>query len=267
VRVGFIGSGHIARALAKGWHASGAWHAPDLCFFDAVEARSRQAAREFGGQVALTPRELVEGSDVVVVAVPPSEVDAALLAVKDVLGERGLLSVAAGVTLERLRSVLPDDVRVGRLMPSVAAEVGLGVFLFAEGSTGPLATGIRAAFDAIGTTVDLEEEVFDVATAVSGCMPGFLGYIIEAFTTAGRRGGLDAETSRRLAVAAAYGSAAAIADEGDPVAVITAVSTPGGMTEAGLAVLESKGLDDVIEAAVRAATARAKELARPRSTQ
>lgn len=147
------------------------------------------------------------------------------------------------------------------MMPNIAAKMGLGVFLFAPGSLGPQADEVRAVFDTIGITMDVPEPLFDVATSISGCMPGFIGFIVDAFAAAGRDGGLDEAMARQLAMAAAQGGAAFVADIGDPAAAMEAIATPGGMTKAGLDSLQASGVADGIQAAVAAATARAKELA------
>lgn len=261
MNVGLIGAGHIASAMARGWHASRAAEAPKLLFHDIVPARAAEAAASCDGVALSSLADLVTASDVLIVAVRPQDVDGVLRVIGSRLEGRGVLSVAAGVTLERLRAALPDDALVGRLMPSIAAELGLGVFLFVPGTLGALAAPLRRALDTIGTTVELDESLFDVATAVSGCMPGFMAYIIAAFAEAGRRGGLDDETARRLAMAAAHGAAAMVAKVGDPEAVMAATATPGGMTSAGLVELRDSALAAAIEAAVGAAAARAKELA------
>jgi len=135
------------------------------------------------------------------------------------------------------------------------------VFLLVPGTLGAATTPLHRALETIGTTVELDESLFDLATAVSGCMPGFMAFITEAFAAAAQQGGLDAQTARRLAVAAAHGAAATVAASGDPAAVMAATATPGGMTSAGLAELRASSLASAIEGAVAAAAARAKELA------
>lgn len=259
--VGFIGAGHIAGALARGWAASSAPDAPVLRFFDVVPEKAAAAASACGGAACVSPVELVTASDVVVLAVRPSDVATVLTEIGPLLHGRGVVSVAAGVSLDRLRTMLPADARVGRVMPNLAAELGLGVFLFVPGTLGDLAAELRRALDVIGSTVVVEESLFDVGTAISGCMPGFLAAIVEAFTAAGRVEGLEQEAACRLAVAAVRGAAAMVAQAGDPTAVMIATATPGGMTAAGLARLRDGRMAAVIKEAVEAAVARAKELA------
>jgi pyrroline-5-carboxylate reductase len=261
MNVGFIGAGHIAGAMARGWHASRAAEVPSLLFYDLAAGRAAELAEMCGGAAFDSVADLVAASDLVFVAVRPQDVHAALAAVGARLEGRGLVSLAAGVTLAQLRAALPADAAVARLMPNVAAELGLGVFLLVPGTLGALAAPLHRALDTIGTTVELDESLFDVATAVSGCMPGFMAFIIEAFAAAARQGGLSEQTARHLAVAAAHGAAATVARSGDPAAVMAATATPGGMTSAGLAELRASALASAIHGAVAAAAARAKALA------
>ncbi len=260
MRVGFLGAGHIAGALARGWCAAPS-AAPTLMYFDVAGERAAALARQTGGLVAETPQDLVAASDMVVVAVRPADVAAVLAEIGPQLDSRGLVSVAAGVKLEALRAALPSDAHVGRLMPNIAAEFGRGVFLFVPGSLGALAQPFAEALEAIGTTIELEESLFDVGTAVSGCMPGFMALIVESFAAAGEAGGLEPAAARRLALAACEGAASVVAESGDPAAVMAATATPGGMTSAGLATLRERGLEAALAAGVASAAARAKELA------
>lgn len=261
MNIGFIGAGHIARALARGWAGTSATSRPSLLFFDVAPDAAADSAALAGGQACASLAELVAASDVLLVAVRPQHVAEVLTALAPQVGERGVVSVAAGVTLARVQAALPAGARVGRLMPSIAAELGLGVFLFVPGTLGELAAPLEQALNLIGTTLELDEALFDEATAVSGCMPGFMAHVVDAFAVAGRRGGLDEATATHLAVAAAHGAAALVAKVGDPLAVMAATATPGGMTSAGLARLREDDLARIIENAVMAAAARAKELA------
>ena len=111
-----------------------------------------------------------------------------------------------------------------------------------------------------GDVVALDEAAFDSATAIAGCMPGMLAALVRDFARAGEKRGLDADVARRLAIAGVHGSAAIIAREGDPEAVIASAATPGGMTAAGVAKLEECGLAEAVALAVHAAAERAKEL-------
>ena len=210
------------------------------------------------GRTALAA--LVDTSDVVVVAVRPQHVAGVLAEVAQLLGSRALVSVAAGVSVEELSTALPAEARVARVMPNVAAALGLGVFLFVPGTLGEQRAEIEQLFGLAGEVVALDEAEFDAATAVAGCMPGMLALLVRDFGHAGERCGLDAGVARRLAIAGVHGAAAVIAREGDPDAVIASAATPGGMTAAAIAVLEEREVAEALALAVRAAAERAKEL-------
>jgi len=261
VNVGFIGAGHIARALAAGWSRPLVPGPPSLMFFDVDAAKARDVASASGGVAAATVAELVAAADLVIVAVRPQHVEGVLQDVGAALGERPVVSVAAGVTLAGLQAALPTGARVARVMPNVAAALGLGVFLLVPGTLGPAAAAVEELFALAGDVVAVDETLFDAATAVAGCMPGIIAYLVEAFAAAGVTQGLAAGVALRLAVASVHGAAAIVAHEGDPAAVVAAAATPGGMTAAAVETLEVRELPLTVAVAVAAAVARAKELA------
>jgi pyrroline-5-carboxylate reductase len=192
--------------------------------------------------------------------VRPQHVAGVLAEAAPLLGSRALVSVAAGVTLEELRTALPVDAGVGRVMPNVAASLGLGVFLFVPGTLGERERAVQDLFALAGDVVVLDEMHFDSATAVAGCMPGMLAMLVRDFARAAERRGLDEDVARRLAIAGVHGAAAVIAHEGDPDAVIASAATPGGMTAAAITAFEERDIAEAVALAVHAAAERAKEL-------
>ena len=263
MNVGLLGAGHIARALAEGWslHGDRPGRPERLTFFDVVPDAAAALAADTGGVAADDAVALVEASDTVIVAVRPPHVEPLLTEIGSALGDRALVSVAAAVRLARLTSALPAGARVGRVMPNVAAALGLGVFLFAPGTLGSARDGVAELFGAAGTVVELEEEWFDLGTAVTGCMPGYVGRLVEAFADAGAARGLQRDAAVRLAAAGMHGAAAYVAAAGDPAAVAAAVGSPGSMTAAGIAALDAHDIRGVVDAAVDAAVTEASRLA------
>jgi len=263
MNVGLLGAGHIARALAEGWSLPGERRgSPErVVLFDLDRDRAETLAAATGGTAVASLADLVQASDVVVVAVRPPDVRGALADAGPLLGGRAVVSVAAGVSLEELQRALPAGARVGRIMPNVAAALGLGVFLFVPGSLGDGREAVADLFGAAGTVVEVEEARFDVATAVAGCMPGYVARLVEAFADAGAARGLSRATAEMLAAAGVHGAAAYVAAAGDLAAVTAAAATPGGMTAAGIAALEAHDIDGTVDAAVGAAAEQATRLA------
>jgi pyrroline-5-carboxylate reductase len=259
--VGFIGAGHIAHALAEGWSRPGLVDPPELLFYDVDAGRAAELAAACGGATAADAGALVTRSDLVLVCVRPQHVTEVLYGVALDIGHTPVVSVAAGVTLDRVLDALPHGSRAARVMPNVAAALGLGTFLLVPGTLGELREPVERLFALSGEVVELDERHFDAATSVAGCMPGMLGRLVVAVEDAGVEHGLAADVARRLAISSVHGAAAIIAREGDPAAVVTATATPGGMTAAAIEALEERDLAAAVHAAVAAATARARELA------
>lgn len=261
MKVGCVGAGHIARALGRGWSRPEIGDPPQLTYLDLSAEAAARASADTGAALAASLPDLIEASDVVVVAVRPEHVAGVLAEAGPLIGERPLVSVAAGVCLADLRAALPSDARVARVMPNVAAALGLGVFLFVPGSlTDRGAAEVGELFALAGEVVEVDEMHFDAATAVAGCMPGMLAMLVRDFGRAAERRGLTPDVARRLAIAGVHGAAAVIAREGDPDAVIASAATPGGMTAAAITAFEERNIAEAVALAVNAAAERAKEL-------
>ena len=260
--VALIGAGHIADALVQGWRRPSVAEPPSLIIFDIVTERAERLAAAGGGRTATSAAEAVKTADVTVLAVRPEDVEGVLADVARALGGGPIVSVAAGVSVERLVAALPAGAGVCRVMPNVAAAMGLGVFLLVRGTLSDDQVEIVGRlFRSAGTVFSLEEERFDAATAVAGCMPGMLASLVTYFAAAAEAHGIEPAAARLLAVEGVRGAAAMIAASGDPAAVTAAAATPGGMTAAAVASFEADGVAGAVQRAVTAAADRAKELA------
>jgi pyrroline-5-carboxylate reductase len=240
--VGFIGSGNMAAAMARGW----AGEHDSMLFSDSGSGRAAQLAAELGGE-ALANEEVAARADFVVLAVKPAK----LAEVAPQLGAaRRVVSILAAVALERLREALPGA-EVLRVMPNVGVEVRQGVMCVA----GNAGTAVRAKLERLGHVVDLDDDRFDEATAIMGCAPAYLALAVEALADAGAAAGLDPELARELVVETAAGTAELLR-RNHPADVRKAVTSPGGSTEAGLEALDREGARAAFEAAVEASLAR-----------
>ncbi|HVW48685.1 MAG TPA: NAD(P)-binding domain-containing protein, partial [Solirubrobacterales bacterium] len=186
--IGFIGSGSMAAALARGLGGL----LDGMLFSDSGSGRAAALAAELGGE-ALANEEVARRADALVLAVKP----AALEAVAPSLQEAGeIVSVLAATPLARLRAAFPDAT-VLRTMPNVGVEVRKGVICVAGDDPSP---AVAEALEQIAHVVAIEEEDFDGATAVMGCAPAYLALAVEAIADAGAKDGLDPELARELIV-------------------------------------------------------------------
>lgn len=240
--VGFIGSGSMAAAMARGWKGE----FEGMLFSDSGSGSAQALADELGGEVA-SNAEIARRADFVLVAVKPAALDS----VAPELGAAArVVSVLAAVTVERLREAFPNA-EVLRVMPNVGVEVRKGVLCVA----GEASEEVRGKLDGLGHVVEIPDRDFDVATAVMSCAPAYLALAVEAIAEAGAADGLDAELARQLVVETTAGTAELLRIR-HPADVRRAVASPGGSTEAGLEALDREGARGAFEAAVRASLER-----------
>ncbi len=262
VNVAIIGAGHIAAALVQGWRRPSSTEPPSLIVFDVVGERAERLAAAGGGRTAVSAAEAVTAADLTVLAVRPEDVQGVLADLAPALGGRPIVSVAAGVSVERLVAALPAGAGVCRVMPNVAAAVGLGVFLFVRGTlSGAQTEVVVRLFSAAGTVFALEEERFRRRHSCGRLHARHARLAVTYFAAAAETHGIESGAARLLAVESVHGAAAMIAAGGDPAAVTAAAATPGGMTAAAVASFEADGVADAVQRAVTAAADRAKELA------
>lgn len=263
-RIGLIGSGSIGAAFVKGWLRADPGMVSRITVTDAFPAMAEKLASTTGVAVAATNAELVEKSDLVLLAVKPGDIDRAL---EDSLQQFGrgkiLVSVAAGRTLVSLEMLFPVEVAVFRLMPNVAVEVCAGTIAFASGNNVDPETEekVYELFNPLGRVVPMPEKLFAAATAISGSGPGFMALIVDAFIDAGVMAGLSASMARELTYSMVSGTAKLLIDSGlSPIELRHKVSSPAGTTVAGIAQLERDGTRSAIIDAVQVALERANEL-------
>jgi pyrroline-5-carboxylate reductase len=255
-----VGGGRMGGALVLGLLGAG-WSPTDIVV---VEPSARRRA-ELAHQVPLVEvRTEVSAAAAAVIAVKPAIGEEACRALSRV-GVSRVLSIMAGVPLARLESWLPGSTAVVRAMPNSPATVGAGVSAVAAGSraTDHDVAWAEELLGAVGHVVRLPESSLDAVTGLSGSGPAYLFLVVEALIEAGMAVGLSEEVSRLLVVDTLAGSARLLVDSGEtPQSLREAVTSPGGTTEAGLRVLEDRGVRGAITAAVAAATERSRQLAR-----
>jgi pyrroline-5-carboxylate reductase len=241
MKVGLIGAGNMAAALARGWGE------PVLCT-DSGSGRARALAEELGGEAAGSNYELAVNSDVVVLAHKPAQLDA--VAREAGPAARAVVSLLAKTTLEELRAAYPDT-PVVRVQPNTPAEVRCGVTLLAEPAEDPLGQEVEALFARVGSVVRLPEALLDAAAACSGVGPAYWALAAEAWVDAAIRRGIPAPQAQLLVTETMAGSAELLRARGhDTLRLRREVASPGGTTARGLAALERNGIRAAFAAAM-----------------
>jgi len=269
-KLGFIGGGNMAEAMIKGLISAGFVDAKSIFVSDVVPNRLEFLHSEYKVKTTSDNRELVEKSDILILAVKPQVVQKVLENVRDLIDAKKLLvSIAAGVPITTILAVLKSGLdrkyNVVRTMPNTPALVQEGVTAIAAGED-VSKVDIQIAhrlFEAVGKTVDVDEVHLDAVTGLSGSGPAYIFMIIEALSDAGVKMGLSRDVANILTIQTVLGSAKlAWESKKHPGELKDMVTSPGGTTISGLHTLEAGGLRTTLMNAVQAATKRSIELGR-----
>jgi pyrroline-5-carboxylate reductase len=265
--IGFLGAGKMATALARGWVAAGLT-TPDRILAGDPLPQARDAFQaETGINAGADNRQVISGSDLLVLAVKPQNLTALLHDVRSTLHPRHLLvSIAAGVTLRQLAEGVGGEARLVRVMPNTPCLVGASASCFAPGenATSDDLGLVERLFNAVGRAMPVSESLLDAVTGLSASGPAFVYVMIEALSDGGVRMGLPRDVATALAAQTVFGSAKMVLETGQhPAFLKDMVASPGGTTMAGLHALERGGLRAALMDAVEAATRRSAELGSP----
>ncbi|HXG10056.1 MAG TPA: pyrroline-5-carboxylate reductase [Gemmataceae bacterium] len=264
LRVGFLGAGKMATALAQGWIRAGLASRDRTLAGDPLPQAREAFAAAIGARTTADNNEVVAGSDVLVLAVKPQTMPALLDEIRPaVTGRHLVISVAASITLRQLAEGLGPHRRLVRVMPNTPCLVGASASGYAPGefATAEDVALVDRLLNAVGRAFRLPEDLLDAVTGLSGSGPAFVYVIIEALSDGGVRVGLPRDVATALAAQTVYGAAKMVLESGTHPAVLKdMVASPGGTTIAGLHALERGSLRAALIDAVEAATRRAIEL-------
>jgi pyrroline-5-carboxylate reductase len=263
LRIGFVGAGKMATALAKGFLSRNITTANNLLACD-VNAEGLKKFCEATGTRGLSDSAILcRDADIVFFAVKPADLSVAVSACGSTLSSKLAVSIAAGVTLSKLASLSPSGTRWFRVMPNTPALVGSGasVLCASELVSAEEKNLVRELFSAVGICLELPEKHFDIVTGLSGSSPAFVFCFIQALSDAGVMGGLTRSDATTLAAQTVLGSAKMVLETSrHPASLRDDVASPGGTTIAGLLALDAAGFSTAVHAAVAAAARRSKEL-------
>lgn len=264
LKIGFLGAGKMATALAKGFAQAGLVAAGDMIASDYLEAARSHFANEAGAKITSLNSDVLKSAQQIILAVKPDQVNDLLSEIRAGFTERHLLiSIAAGVPLAKLEAGLPAGARVIRVMPNTPALVGASASAFALGNSAAPedAQLVQELFSAVGVAYQVKESLLDAVTGLSGSGPAYMFVMIEALSDGGVAAGLPREIATKLAAQTMLGSAKMVLETGQhPGALKDMVTSPGGTTIEGLHELEKGKVRAALMNAVRAAAEKSKKL-------
>jgi pyrroline-5-carboxylate reductase len=269
-KLGFIGGGNMAEALAHGLIQHKLFKPADIIVSDVAPERRRKLARTLKVATTADNLEVLRESPAILLAVKPQTIDDVMSELAAVLakGNKGKLfiSIAAGITIDRLTRGLGKRARVIRVMPNAPAMVGHGMAAMVRARTATPADERFALkiFNAVGDAVALKDEkLLDVVTALSGSGPAYVYLFAKAMSDAAVSEGIPRDLAIRMALKTIRGAEHLMREsKRDAADLIRAVASPGGTTEAALRRFAEHGFSDIVAAALHAASDRSRELGR-----
>lgn len=273
-KLGFIGGGNMAEALARGLIDHKLFKPAEMIASDVAPERRRKLARSLKLAVTASNADVVREAAAIVLAVKPQQTDAVMAELAAELaklparrgGGRLFISIAAGVTLARLTAGLGPRARVIRVMPNAAAMVGHGMAAMARGRGASAADEAFALkiFRAVGDAIALKDEnLLDAVTALSGSGPAYVYLFAKAMADAAVNEGIPRDLATRMALKTIRGAEHLMRESKRDVSeLIRAVASPGGTTEAALRRFAEAGFSDIVAAALHSAADRSRELGR-----
>ncbi len=258
-KIAIIGVGNMGGALAKA--VAGNLKGSTVFIYDKVFEKERDLIRN--GCIAVAKAvDACKKADVIIIAVKPNIIPAVVSEIKEVIKDKLLISIAAGIKTTIYEEMIPGQ-RFIRAMPNMAVAVSEGMTTLVAGMHAGEAD-IKTAqeiFSATGKVVVIKESLMDVATAVAGSSPAYVFMLIESIADAGVSEGLSRHTSYTMAAQAVMGSAKLmLVNDEHPGILKDKICSPGGTTIEAVTLLEKGGFRTTVIEAVKACTKKSRDM-------
>lgn len=255
MKIGVIGIGNMGSAIAKG-----------LLGKNELFLSNRGSNLEFfkDKEVSIMEnRKVVENSDYIILAVKPNYYKNVIDEIKDLLENKVFISIAAGFTLEKLENLLGFDKKIVMTMPNTPASVGEGMSILCPNSnvSEDEFSNVLEIFSSFGKAIKIDENQFDAASIVNGCLPAFVDLFIEGLSDGAVLCGLKRDISYKLIAQTIIGSAKLMEESGNhPGLLKDKVTSPKGTTIEGIKALEENSFRAGLIKAVEASFNKAKNM-------
>jgi len=261
-KIGFIGAGNMAEALARGLLSTGKYSPASIIASDVREERRNLFAEQLQVQATASNLEVVRQCRLIILAVKPNQMEAVLKEVAAAFEPKHLIiSIAAGISTHYIESFLKEEVPVIRVMPNTPILVGAGMTAISAGrwARPENLAATREIFESASRVIVVEESLIDAITALSGSGPAYFFYLVEAMKEAGVTLGLTGDDADLCARQTAFGAGKMLIESEEPVETMRKkVTSPGGTTEAAISKMEEGSLKEIIIRAVKAAAERSR---------
>lgn len=263
-KIGFIGAGNMATAIIDGILRSKSTPADNITVFDILPEKLDIMAKK-GINATTSTKEVVNASDIIVLAVKPQNYAEVLEGISDaVTKDKVFVTIAAGISTDYIANTLKCDCPMVRVMPNTPLLLGVGATAMSRRNISD--EDFQCVYDmfANGGVVEiLDESQMNSVIAVNGSSPAYVYLFAKAMVDYAEKEGIDKDSALRLVCATLKGSAEMLENSGDtPEELIRKVSSPGGTTLKALEKFEEKGFYNSVIEAMDACTNRANELSK-----
>ena len=259
-KIGFIGAGHMAKALIFGLAGSGSYSRSDIVIYDTDSAKTEDL-RQNGFHTAVSETDVVANASFVFLAVRPGDlVDVLRKIAPAVTVKNVIISVAAGVSIGFIKKYLRPESKVIRIMPNTAAELGLSstALSYDMPVTYSELTAVRGMLESVGVVEILPEDKMNEVISLNSSSPVYVYMLARAMIDGAKNQGIDADSARRLAVQTIIGAAKKLESSDDDISkMISDVCTPNGTTVKAVDYLEKRGFEQALADAMLTCTKRA----------
>lgn len=259
MKYGFLGVGNMGEAIVRRLTSSGFVSGEEIIIYDISEKTASKTAAETGAKILENSLGLAE-AETIFLCLKPQTLFKELQLLRDTAAERKplLISVAAGVTIEKFETFFGEDIPIIRIMPNLSAKIGQSVTaVCANAAVKAKKTAYYDAsmklFENLGQVFEIEESFFDVFTAIASCSPAYLYAFIDVMATAAVKAGLARNTAVSIITGAFSGALINLMQGNEtPREIIDKITSPGGVTIKGLCALAEHGFDNAVIKAVEA---------------
>ncbi|MDD4056456.1 MAG: pyrroline-5-carboxylate reductase [Bacilli bacterium] len=260
-KLGLLGIGKMGSSILNGVINSKLYQKEEVLLFD-INEEVKKLYEEKGYEIASDENEVIQKSDMVILALKPQAFTQTLKKIKVTPQNTVFISIAAGITIDFLREYLGDQKYI-RVMPNTPALIGMGATAISKSAEVDVKTfeKVKTIFESIGMVKEIDEEKMNGIIPLNGSMPAYLYYFIQGFIESAVKEGIDYSIAKDLACHAVIGSANMILQTDRTIdELINDVCSPKGTTIAGLEVLKKRKFLEIIDEASQACIKRSKEL-------
>lgn len=265
-KIGFIGSGNMAKAMIGGIVKSKLVDQSNVIASDLNELALENVKNEYGINVTTNSKEVVKFSDIVIVAVKPNVYDIVLEGVKELVDDKKIIvTIAAGKTIESIENVIGNDKKVIRTMPNTPALVNEGMSALCKNNniTDEELNIVKEIFNSFGKAEIVSEYLIDAVIGASGSAPAYVFMFIEAMADAAVLAGMPRNQAYTFAAQAVMGSAKMVLETGKhPGELKDMVCSPGGTTIEAVKTLEAEGFRSAVIKAIGDCIEKSKEMSK-----